>query len=95
MCYGCYEMMTVTTIAHRELRNNSADILRRVQAGETFEITNNGESVALLTPIVRDRLAVLRRAGAVTEATRVDFAALKRSAGVSSRDVLDDLRGER
>jgi prevent-host-death family protein len=37
-------------IAHRELRNNSADILRRVAAGESFEITNHGEVVAVLTP---------------------------------------------
>lgn len=37
-------------IAHRELRNNSAEILRRVAAGESFEITNHGEVVAVLQP---------------------------------------------
>lgn len=30
----------MTTIAHRELRNNSSEILRRVEAGESFTITN-------------------------------------------------------
>ena len=40
----------MTTIAHRELRNNSSDILRRVQAGESFEVTNHGEVVAILGP---------------------------------------------
>lgn len=38
------------TIAHRELRNDSSRVLREVQAGETFEITNHGEVVAILMP---------------------------------------------
>ncbi len=37
-------------IAHRELRNNSAEILRRVARGESFEITNHGDVVAVLRP---------------------------------------------
>lgn len=37
-------------ITHRELRNNSAQILREVEAGETMEITNNGRVVAMLAP---------------------------------------------
>jgi prevent-host-death family protein len=37
-------------IPHRELRNNSSKILREVAAGETFEITNHGEVVAVLAP---------------------------------------------
>ena len=39
------------TIAHRELRNNSSDILRRVAEGESFEITNHGQVVAVLGPV--------------------------------------------
>ena len=50
--------MYMQTIMHRELRNNSAAILHRVQAGETFEITNNGEPVAILSPISQDRLSI-------------------------------------
>lgn len=38
------------SIAHRELRNDSARILREVAAGESFEITNHGEVVAVLVP---------------------------------------------
>jgi len=85
--------MAVSTIAHRELRDNTASILRRVQAGETFEIANNGEPVALLSPAGGERLALLQRRGAVTARTRIDFARLRRATGVASRDVLDDLRG--
>ena len=39
------------TISHRELRNNSAEILRAVAAGESFVVTNHGSAVAVLTPI--------------------------------------------
>lgn len=37
-------------IAHRDLRNNSSEILRRVAAGESFEVTNHGVVVAVLRP---------------------------------------------
>ncbi|OLO55466.1 prevent-host-death protein [Actinomyces oris] len=87
-------MMYMQTITHRELRNNGAAILHRVQAGEAFEITNNDEPVAILSPISWDRLSILRQQGAVRQATHVDFRALKRTADVSSQAVLDDLRGE-
>jgi prevent-host-death family protein len=38
----------------RELRNNVSEVLRRVEAGETLEITVNDRPVALLVPR-RDR----------------------------------------
>ena len=37
-------------ISHRELRNRSGEVLRRVQAGESMEITNNGVVVANISP---------------------------------------------
>lgn len=40
----------MTAIPHRELRNESSRVLRAVQAGETFEVTNHGEVVAILSP---------------------------------------------
>lgn len=40
----------VKTIPHRELRNHSSEVLRRVQAGETIQVTNHGEVVAVLSP---------------------------------------------
>jgi len=39
-------------IATRELRNDTAGVLRRVEAGEEVIITVNGKPVAQLTPIV-------------------------------------------
>ncbi|MGH9305089.1 MAG: type II toxin-antitoxin system Phd/YefM family antitoxin [Acidimicrobiales bacterium] len=39
-----------TVIPQRELRNNNADILNRVEAGESFVVTRNGVAVADVTP---------------------------------------------
>lgn len=41
----------MTQIATRELRNDTAGVLRRVQAGEDIVITVRGEPVAQLVPI--------------------------------------------
>lgn len=37
-------------IGQRQLRNDNAEIMRRVEAGESFIITRNGERIAVLTP---------------------------------------------
>ena len=37
-------------LAHRDLRNRSAEVLRDVAAGATYEITNHGAVVAVLSP---------------------------------------------
>jgi prevent-host-death family protein len=39
-------------VASRELRNDTAGVLRRAAAGEALEITVNGEPVATLGPLV-------------------------------------------
>lgn len=42
--------MSPTKVASRELRNQTAELLRRVQAGEEIVITSRGEPVASLVP---------------------------------------------
>ncbi len=39
-----------TTISQRELRNDSGNIMRRLDAGESFVVTRNGEPVGELSP---------------------------------------------
>lgn len=39
------------TITQRELRNDSAAVLRAVQAGQTMIVTRNGTPVAELRPV--------------------------------------------
>jgi len=46
-----------TTITQRDLRNNNADIMRRLEEGETFIITRNGKQVGALTPMSRPQFA--------------------------------------
>jgi prevent-host-death family protein len=40
-----------TRMGIRELRDNLTAAVRRVRAGETIEVTSDGEPVALLTPL--------------------------------------------
>ena len=82
-------------IAHRDLRNQSAEILRRVARGESFEITNHGQVVAVIRPPSADDVweAVVERPATVSGA----WADLPRhrATAAAPHDVLDDLRGER
>lgn len=80
-------------LAHRDLRNRSAEILREVQSGATYEITNHGEVVAVLSP-ARDRnqadlrIRKARRRGGFASLERV-----RRTKPVQQS--LDELREER
>jgi prevent-host-death family protein len=40
-----------TDVPQRQLRNNTADLLRRVEAGERLRITVHGHPVAELVPV--------------------------------------------
>ena len=42
-------------ITQRELRNDSGEIMRRLDHGETFIVTRNGTPVGELTPLRRHR----------------------------------------
>jgi prevent-host-death family protein len=43
-----------TDVPQRQLRNNTADLLRRVEAGERLRITVHGHPVAELVPVERN-----------------------------------------
>jgi prevent-host-death family protein len=61
-------------ITQRELRNDSAAVLREVQAGHTLVVTRNGTPIAELRPLPPRRFvprAVI--ADAAAHAPRVDF----------------------
>lgn len=45
----------VDTIPQKQLRNQVGDVLRRVEAGETFTVTVAGRPVAELRPVHRHR----------------------------------------
>ena len=73
MCDKCYDELMNRVITQRELRNQSAAVLREVEAGRTFVLTRNGTPVAELRPIRPRRFvprAMIADAGA--HAPRVD-----------------------
>ena len=88
----------MTTIPHRELRNQSSKILERVKNGETIDVTNNGEVTATLIPPSSSPFERLLLAGQVRPAGKspVDFQALPRiNSATSTTEILADLRGDR
>jgi prevent-host-death family protein len=59
----------MAAIGVRELRQRASEFLRRVEAGETFEVTDRGRPVAMLCPVpARSPLDRLRASGEVIEA---------------------------
>lgn len=54
----------MATAGIRELRQRASDLVRRVEQGETIEITDRGRPVALLSPLPEgDALERLRATG--------------------------------
>jgi prevent-host-death family protein len=88
----------MTTIPHRELRNQSSKILERVRNGETIDVTNNGEVAATLIPPAVSPFERLLLSGSVRRAASqpVDFQALRRvRSDTDSTEILAELRGDR
>ena len=66
------------TVSQRELRNDSAAVLREVQAGQTIIVTRNGMPVAELRPVPPRRFVPRATlADAALRAPRVDAARLR------------------
>lgn len=86
------------SISHRELRNESADVLRRVAAGETIVVTNRGRAAAVIGPVGASVLDELAERGQVRRATTDAAALASIRRGRSERttsDLLAEVRGER
>lgn len=87
----CY----MDSITHREMRNSSAEVLRRVEAGESMIITNHGRPAAVISPAARAPLDDLIERGQVREATS-DLETLRtiarRVSDTTTSEILDDSR---
>jgi antitoxin (DNA-binding transcriptional repressor) of toxin-antitoxin stability system len=92
MCY----MKGMGRVGVRELRQNLSVHLARVIAGETLEVTDRGQPVALLAPIVAGEsvLARLQREGRIVPATG-DLLPLCPARGRASRWASRELLRER
>jgi len=79
-------------VASRDLRNNTADLLRRVDAGEQIVITKRGDPVASLVPFQQPRRRWLPRAELVRRlATTQADAGLRDDLSRLAGDTTDDL----
>lgn len=79
----------VKSISQRELRNDSAEVLRAVESGESYVITRRGVPVAVIGPLRGTDLASrpAKRRHRLSELKRV-------RSSIASEDVLDELRSE-
>ena len=57
----------MASVGIRELRQRASELVRRVEEGESIEITDRGRPVALLTPLPADPVARLRASGDLAE----------------------------
>lgn len=67
----------MTRVGVRELRQRASELLRRVEAGETFEVTDRGRPVALLAPIRDVRPLERMRASGELEASKAEMRDLR------------------
>lgn len=84
------------TITHREMRNRSADVLRRVEAGESLQVSNNGRPVAVIVPVGGAALDGLVARGEARRARReLDaLAGIRRTSSErSTTQLIADARG--
>jgi prevent-host-death family protein len=59
----------MASVGIRELRQRASELIRRVERGETIEVTDRGRPVAVLAPLPnRGPLEHLRAAGELTPA---------------------------
>ncbi len=82
-------------ITHRQMRNDSAEILRFVAAGEVIVVTNHGRPAAVLSPPRGDVVAQLVDQGQMREAVRPasDLTGIKRRrSSKSTAEIVDDVR---
>lgn len=84
-------------ITHRQMRNDSSDVLRRVAAGETIMVTNNGQPAAVIGPPVNDVLVHLSAQGQLRNAltSPSTLGSIKRrKSKMTTTEIIADTRGD-
>ncbi len=86
------------TVSHREMRNQSGEILRCVAGGETVQVTNHGRLSALIVPPGTGTLTELISRGQVRVALHPPSSlrtVVRRKSKASSEEIVADTRGSR
>ncbi|MDJ0333793.1 type II toxin-antitoxin system prevent-host-death family antitoxin [Salinibacterium sp. G-O1] len=83
-------------VTHREMRNRSGEILRRVAAGESVQVSNNGRPTAIIVPVGGSELdGLLARGEARPARTGLEaLLSIKRVVSLkTSAELIADSRG--
>jgi prevent-host-death family protein len=86
-----------TRMGVRQLRDTLTSTIRRVQQGETIEVTHHGSPVAVLSPLPADRIERLVASGEVSRGEPLDRP-LRRfpvTGSASASQAIEDDRAER
>jgi len=87
----CYDVLHMTRVGVRELRQNATAVLRRVAAGEIVEVTDRGRAVARIVPMHEaSRLEQLLAEGRASGATG-DLLDIKPMARIGGRPLLSTI----
>jgi len=84
-------------VTHREMRNRSGEILRRVEAGESIEVSNNGRPAAIIIPVggsVLDGLIVRGEARPARAGAQALLGITRVTSTMTTRELIDDSRGQ-
>ncbi len=84
------------TVTHREMRNRSGEILRRVEAGESVQVSNNGHLAAMIVPVggsVLDGLVARGEARPARAGIESLLAITPAQSPVTSQQIIEDSRG--
>jgi prevent-host-death family protein len=82
-----YAYCMTITIPQRQLRNQYAEVIREVRAGEVYLVTDRGQPVARISPVDAPGYSRAAPAGTAASIPRVSLAE-------STASILDELRGE-
>jgi prevent-host-death family protein len=85
----CYSRLVSDEVSVRQLRNHTADVLRRVEAGESLRVTVDRRAVAELVPLASRATWVPRRR-ALDALVQAD-AELRRDLDEALPDTIDEL----
>ena len=75
LSHQCYAVYAMREITQRQLRNESGEIMRELDRGESFLVTRNGTPVGELSPIYRRRFVPAEVAiAAFSGVAHIDYA---------------------
>ncbi|MES2094958.1 MAG: type II toxin-antitoxin system prevent-host-death family antitoxin [Actinomycetota bacterium] len=84
-------------VTHREMRNRSGEILRRVEAGESIEVSNNGHPAAIIVPVggnVLDGLIARGEARRALVGVEALSAITRVATKTTAQELIEDTRGQ-